>query len=130
MVRHTLSDCCLSVLSVCDVGILWPNGWMDRDETSHAGRPWPWLHCVRWGPSSPPPKGCGAPEPPIFGPYLLWPNGWMINMKLGMQVGLGPGHIVSDRYPAPPPPKGGRAPPILRPYLLWPNGWIDQYATW
>jgi len=27
-------------------------------------------------------------------------------MKLGMQVGLGPGHIVLDRDPAPPPPKG------------------------
>jgi len=43
---------CLSVLScpVCNVGVLWPNGWMDRDETLHAGRPRPWLHCVRWGP--------------------------------------------------------------------------------
>ena len=29
-----------------------------------------------------------------------------IKMKLGMQVSLGPGHIVLDRYPAPPPPKG------------------------
>ena len=27
-------------------------------------------------------------------------------MKLGMQVGLGPGHIVLDGDPAPPPPKG------------------------
>jgi len=33
-----------------------------------------------------------------------------IKMKLGMQVGLGPGHIVSDRDPAPPPPKGDGAP--------------------
>ena len=29
-----------------------------------------------------------------------------IKMKLGMQVGLGPGHIVLDRNPAPHPPKG------------------------
>ena len=29
-----------------------------------------------------------------------------IKMKLGMQVGLGPGHIVLDGDPAPPPPKG------------------------
>ena len=28
-VRPMLSDRCLSVLSVCNVGILWPNGWMD-----------------------------------------------------------------------------------------------------
>ena len=36
-------------------------------------------------------------------------DGW-INTKLGMQVGLGPGHIVLDGDPAHPPPKGGRAP--------------------
>jgi len=29
-----------------------------------------------------------------------------IKMKLGVQVGLGPGHIVLDGNPAPPPPKG------------------------
>jgi len=29
-----------------------------------------------------------------------------IKMKLGTQVGLGPGHIVLDGDPAPPPPKG------------------------
>jgi len=33
-----------------------------------------------------------------------------IKMKLGTQVGLGPGHIVLDGVPAPPPQKGGRAP--------------------
>ena len=27
-------------------------------------------------------------------------------MKLGTEVGLGPGHIVLDGYPAQPPPKG------------------------
>ena len=68
------------VLSVClsvfNVGVLWPKGWMDQDETWHAGRPRPaWPHCVRWGPSSPPPKG-HSPHP-IFGPYLLRPNGCM-----------------------------------------------------
>ena len=29
-----------------------------------------------------------------------------IKIKLGMQVGLGPGHIVLGGDPAPPPPKG------------------------
>ena len=29
-----LLDCC-PVLSVCNVGVLWPNGWMDQDETHH-----------------------------------------------------------------------------------------------
>jgi len=60
-------------LSVCDVGVLWPNGWMDQDETWHGGRPpfrpycirWsrrrPRRHCVRWGPNSPAPKRGIAP---------------------------------------------------------------------
>jgi len=44
-------------------------------------------------------------------------------MKRGMQVGLGPGHIV--RWgPGSPPPKGAQ-PLIFGPYLLWPNGWMD-----
>ena len=33
-----------------------------------------------------------------------------IKMKLGMQVGLGPGHIVLDGDPAPPPPQGHSPP--------------------
>jgi len=33
-----------------------------------------------------------------------------IQMKLGKQVGLGPGHIVLDGNPAPPPSKGDGAP--------------------
>jgi len=43
---------CLSCLSICDVGVFWPNGWTDQDETCHAGRPRPRPYCVRWGPSS------------------------------------------------------------------------------
>jgi len=58
-VRRMLLYRCLSeclsvcpVLSVCNVGVLWPNGRMDQDETSLGGRPGPWPHCVRWGLSS------------------------------------------------------------------------------
>ena len=50
-------------LSVCDVRALWPNGWTDEDETWHAGRPrrlGPG-HIIRWGPSSPSPKGHSSP---------------------------------------------------------------------
>jgi len=64
----------LSVCPVCNVGVLWPNGWMDQDENWHAGRPRPWPHYVRHEPSIPSPKGA---QPPIFGAYLLRPNGWM-----------------------------------------------------
>jgi len=42
----------LCARSVCDVGVLWPNGWMDQDETFDGGRPRPRPDCVRWGPSS------------------------------------------------------------------------------
>ena len=47
---------------------------MNRDEIGRAGRPRPWPHFIRWGPSSPPPKGA---QPPIFDPYLLLSNGCM-----------------------------------------------------
>jgi len=50
-----------------------------------------------------------------------------IKMKLGVQVGLGPGHIVLDGDPTP-LPKGAQ-PPIFGPYPLRPNGCIDQDAT-
>jgi len=52
-----------------------------------------------------------------------------VKIKLGMRVGLSPGHIVLDGDPAPPPPKG-HSPPIFVPCQLWPNGWMDQDATW
>jgi len=37
----------LSVLSVCNVDVLWPKGWMDQGETWQGGRSRPRLHCVR-----------------------------------------------------------------------------------
>ena len=58
-VRPMLSDRCpvLTCLSVCNVGVPWPNGWTDQDETWHADRPRSWPQCVRWEPSSPSHKG-------------------------------------------------------------------------
>jgi len=47
-------------------------------------------------------------------------------MKLGVQVGLDPGHIVLDGDPGPSPQKGTAPSSIFGPYLLWPNGWMDQ----
>ena len=52
---------------------------------------------------------------------VLWLNG---SNKLGMEVGLGPGHIVLDGDPAPPHQKG-KQPPIFGPWLLWLYGWMD-----
>jgi len=47
--------------------------------------------------------------------------GW-INMKIGMEVGFGSGHIVLDWDPAPPPQRGTAPPQFFGQYLLWPNG--------
>jgi len=93
---------CLSVCpvySVCNLGVLWPNGWMDQDETWHAGSPRPWPHCVRWGPSSPPLKGGRVPQFSAHiccGEMAVW-----IKIPLGSKVGLSPSDIVLDGDPAP-----------------------------
>jgi len=51
-------------------------------------------------------------------------------MPLGVEIGLGPGHIVIDGDPSArsPTPKGDR--PNFGPCLLWPNRWMDQDTTW
>jgi len=89
-----------AVCPVYDVGVLWPNGWMDhgsplqkghspqfsahiccgqkagciKDSTWYGGRPRPRRHCVRWGPC-PPPKKRGT-SPPILA-HILSANGCM-----------------------------------------------------
>ena len=49
-------------------------------------------------------------------------------MKLGMDVGLGSGHIVLDGNPAA-PPKRGTAPNFL-PMSVVSNGWMHEDTTW
>jgi len=44
-------------------------------------------------------------------------------VALGMEVGLGPVHIVLEGHTAPLLKKGAE-PPIFGPSLLWPNGWM------
>ena len=92
MVRPVLSDHYLScpVLSVCGVGVLWPNGWMDQDATLLDGDPAP-----------PPPKGRGAPPLNFFDPCLLWPNGWMDEDATWCGSRPRPGHVVLDGDPVP-----------------------------
>jgi len=114
-----LSDGCQSALSVCDVRALWQNRWTDQDETWHAGRPRPWPHCVRWGPSSRPPKG----TTPQFSAHVYCGQTarWM-KLILGMQVGLSEGDFVLNGNPVPCPKGGGAPSPILGPFLLWSKG--------
>jgi len=53
--------------------------------------------------------------------------GW-IKIPLATEVGLGPGDIALDGYPAPHPK--GCTTLNFRPCLLWSNGWMDQDGTW
>ena len=48
-----------------------------------------------------------------------------IKIKLGVQVGLGPGHIALDGDPAPHPPKGHRLPPQFSAHIC-----CGQMAAW
>jgi len=49
-------------------------------------------------------------------------------MKLGMQVGLGPGHIVLDGDQAPPSPKGHSPLPVFSAHICCGQmvGWIKM----
>ena len=93
---------CLSVLSVCDVGVLWPDGWMDQDETWHAGRPRPMPHCFRWDPTPLPHRGTA----PQFPAHICCGKmaGW-IKTPLGRDVGVDPSNIVLDVRWRPSSPK-------------------------
>jgi len=70
--RCMLSDHCVSVcpvLSVCNIGVLCPNDWMDWDETWHGGRPRPWPHCA----AAPPQKG----HSPQFSAHVCCGCSWL-----------------------------------------------------
>ena len=94
-----------------------PNGWMDEAGTWHGGRPQHRRLCVRWGPSSPPPKGGGAPSP-IFGPFLLDPNGWMHEDASWYGCRPQPRGLCVRWRPSYPPQKGGGVPTNFRPMFI------------
>jgi len=73
-------------------------------------------------------KGDGAPFQFSAHVYCSQTAGW-IKMALGMEVGLGRGHIVLDSDLAP-FPKKEQSPQIFGPFLLWPSGWMHQDVTW
>ena len=105
--------------------LLWPNGWMDHDTAWYGGRPRPRRHCVRWGPSSPPPRK-RVHQSPLFGQ-----TAGCIRIPLGTEVGLGLGDNVLDGHPAHPIKRGTAARPLLfGPCLLWPNGLMDEDSIW
>jgi len=68
----------------------------------------------------------GGTAPPQFSAQVNCgqTNGWN-KMALGMDVGLGPGHILLDGDTAPLSQKGTEPPTNFGQCLLWPNGWMD-----
>jgi len=61
------------------------------------------------GTQLPLPKGGGTDTPQFLAHVYCGQTAGWIKMPLGMEVGLGPGHIVLDGDPAP-PQKGGTSP--------------------
>ena len=85
----------LSVLSLCDVRALWPNGWTDQDkmklDTQLGLGPG---HIVLGGDPAPSPLKGHSPQFSAHiccGQMAAWNK-----MSLGMEVGLGPGDFVLD----------------------------------
>jgi len=100
----------LSCLSVCNIGVLWPKGWMDQDETWHVGRPRSWPHCVRCRASSP---QKGGHSPPNFRPMSI------VAKRLDRSdTTYYEGRPRPRPHGDPTPPKGTQ-PQIFCPCLLW-----------
>jgi len=94
--------------------LMYLSGWFPVAFPSHAGRPRPRPHCVRWGPSSPL-KG-------HISVVAMHMAGW-IKITLGTEVGLDQGDFVLDGDPAP-LPKMGHSPKFLA------HVYYDQTARW
>ena len=54
-------------LSVCDVGVLWPNGWMDQDANLYGSKSRPTSRYMRT--QLPPERGTAAPQ--LFGLFIV-----------------------------------------------------------
>ena len=116
---------CLSACPVCNVGVVYyivAKHWMDENETWRAGRPWSWPHCVRWGPSSPFPKGHSLQ----FSPHVYCgqtavciSKTWYVGMPQQRR------HCVT-RGPSSPSPKGDS--PQFSAHVRWGQsaGWIKM----
>ena len=86
--------------------LLWPSAWMHQDATWYGCRFQPRGLCDRWGSSTPPQKGGGAPKFSVHKLiYCDQTAGW-IKMAFGTEVGLNPGDFLFDGDPASPRKKG------------------------
>ena len=102
--------------------LLWPNGWMDQDDTWYRGKPRPRQRCVRWG-RSPPQKGhCPQFSVHVYCGQTL---GWM-KTPLGTEVDICPGHIVWTGTQL--LRERAQQPPLFGPCVLWPRSPISATA--
>ena len=103
----------LFLLSICDVGVLWLNGWMGQEETWHRCRP-----------RSTPQTGTQLHTPekgdtiPNFQPCLLWPKGWMDKDATCYEGRPRPRSHCVRLGPSPPPHKKGAKSPIFGPCIV------------
>jgi len=105
---------------------LWPNGWMDQDDTWHGRRPQTRRLCVRWG-LSPLPKNGGTPLP-NFQPLSIVakrPHGSRCYF-VRRQAPRFTRHCVIWGLSS----EGEAGSPIFGQCPLWPYGWMDSDATW
>jgi len=95
---------------------------MHQDATRYGGRPWPRLHCVRWGSCSP---QKGHSSSPLSAHVYCGQTAGRITMPLGTEVGLGPGDIVFV-WTQLPPKKGTVAPTQFSAHVYYGQtaGWI------
>jgi len=123
--RFALCYWTIVCLSICDVGVLWPNGSVEFSMPLSMVVGLDPGHSVLHGDPAPPQKG--AQPPPQFSPHVCCGQtaGW-IEMPLSTDVDLSPGHIVRWGPISPPHEKGHSIPPLFGPCLLWPNGCPSQ----
>ena len=97
---------------------------MDQNETWHAGRPRPWPHCIRWGPSSPPQRGKALQ----FSAHICCCHGWMDQDATWCGGRPRPRPHCVTWGPSSPLKRG--IAPTFRPMFIVANGWTDQDTTW
>ena len=123
-VHPVLSDYCLSVCPVCDVGVMWPNSWIDKDET--------WRQALaaatlcQMGTELPLPKRGTAPSfrrmsvvakwLDVLRCYLMWRQASALATLC--QMGTHPSKGTTH------------AAPVFGPCLWWQDSWMDQDPTW
>jgi len=93
--------------------LLWPNGWMDQDDTWHGGRPQP-CNFVLDGDPAPSPKRAEPPSP-IFGTCLLGTYGCMDQDATWFGGRPRPTRHCVRRGPSSPSSKGTQPPPNFLP---------------